>query len=249
MRGHFILIPQDPGPLLHLLPSPELRFTELIKVLWLGDRAPTDSELKPFLSIRKHNVFSALQYLVQHNPLYRDVTIDHSTINDWPDEFIPSDLQQQIICVSEADHHERAGYTVDLQDDNYENDWQAAEDIPSSENTPLLTGSITTDINGERHNPDLRLLNAVYNLVDAQHNSPVVTQNVESPSASQHTPAIRYSIHGPATFLNHWRDPRYFTSAFPALFPTGIGGHLDQRTIHVSLLAFADWALRHHSRR
>ena len=112
---------------------------------------------------------------MQHNPLYRDVTIDHSTINDWPDEFIPSDLQQQIICVSEADHHERAGYTVDLQDDNYENDWQAAEDIPSSENTPLLTGSITTDINGERHNPDLRLLNAVYNLVDAQHNSPIVT--------------------------------------------------------------------------
>jgi hypothetical protein len=157
----------------------------------------------PFLSIHKHKMFSTLQYLVQHNPLYRDMTINRSTINNWPNKFIPSDLQQQIICVNEADHHERAGYTINLQDNNYENNWQAAKDILSSENSPLLTGSITTDINGKRHNPDLRLLNAIYNLVDAQHNSPIVTQNVESPSASQHTPAIRYSIHKPATLLNH----------------------------------------------
>lgn len=33
LRGHFIIIPQDPKPLLQILPSPDLRFTELIKVL------------------------------------------------------------------------------------------------------------------------------------------------------------------------------------------------------------------------
>jgi hypothetical protein len=208
------------------------------------------------LSIRKHKVLFALQYLVRHNPLYHDVTIDHPTINDWPDEFIPSDLQQHVIWLGETDHHERAGYTVDLQDNNYENDWQAAEHIPSSEDSPLLTGSITTDINGERQNPDLRLLNAVHNLVEAQtpnqyaqHIFPIPTQNAGFPSVPQRVPAIRYSIHGQATILNHWQDPQYFTSAFPTLFPTGIGGHLDQRTLPVSLAAFADWALRHHSRR
>jgi hypothetical protein len=50
------------------------------------------------------------------------------------------------------DHHECAGYTVNLQEHNYENDWQAAEDNISNPaaNAPLITGSIATDINGER---------------------------------------------------------------------------------------------------
>ena len=48
LRGHMIVIPQDPGPLLHILPSPELRLDNLIKVFWLGKRAPADTDLNPF---------------------------------------------------------------------------------------------------------------------------------------------------------------------------------------------------------
>jgi hypothetical protein len=59
-------------------------------------------------------------------------------------------------------------------------------------------------------------------------------------------PVISYTIHGQATLVDHWSDPHYFTAAFPTLFPTGIGGHLDERTIPVSLEAFAEWALSHH---
>jgi len=47
---------------------------------------------------------------------------------------------------------------------------------------------------------------------------------------------------------NVWEDP-LFTCAFPTLFPTGAGGHLDARAQKVSLEAFAKWALKHHSRR
>jgi hypothetical protein len=186
------------------------------------------------------------------------VTINHSAVDDWPDDFIPSDLQQHVICLRETDHHERAGYTVDLQDRNYENDWQAAEDIPgdSSEDSPLVTGSVTSDINGERQNPGLRLLNAVCGLLSdrtlgqgIQYASPSYAQNLDPSSVPQHTPAIRYTIRGQTALLNHWQDPHYFTSAFPTLFPTGVGCHLDLRAIPVSLAAFADWALRHHSRR
>ena len=36
-RGHMIVIPQEPGPLLQILPSPELRLDNLIKVFWLGE--------------------------------------------------------------------------------------------------------------------------------------------------------------------------------------------------------------------
>jgi hypothetical protein len=76
LRGHFIVIPQDPGPLLQILPSPELHFAQLIKVVWLGNQQPATSNLEHFLMVRTHKVLAALQYLVEHNPLYQDITIE-----------------------------------------------------------------------------------------------------------------------------------------------------------------------------
>jgi hypothetical protein len=89
LRGHFIVVPQDPGPLLQILPSPELRFTELIKVFWLGKQPPGVSDLQPFLLVRRHKVFAALQYLVEHNPLHRDVLINQPAVESWADISFP----------------------------------------------------------------------------------------------------------------------------------------------------------------
>ena len=38
-------------------------------------------------------------------------------IDNWTEQFVPTELQEQdnIICLNEADHHEREGYTVNLQ--------------------------------------------------------------------------------------------------------------------------------------
>jgi hypothetical protein len=65
----------------------------------------------------------------------------------------------------------------------------------------------------------------------------------------QQIPSLSYRIRGQATLADHWNDPAYFTGAFPTLFPLGIGGHLDERSFDVSLSSFAEWALKHHSRR
>jgi hypothetical protein len=81
LRGHFIVIPKDPGPLLQILPSPKLHFAQLIKVVWLGNQPPATSDLEPFLMVRNHKVLAALQYLVEHNPVDQDVTIDYSIID------------------------------------------------------------------------------------------------------------------------------------------------------------------------
>jgi len=51
LQGHMIVIPQDLGPLLLILPSPELRLDTLIKVFWLGKRTLVDSDLRPFLQV------------------------------------------------------------------------------------------------------------------------------------------------------------------------------------------------------
>jgi hypothetical protein len=98
------------------------------------------------------------------------------------------------------------------------------------------------------------MLNAVYHLKNAQPDSTGgeslasnYPQRVRPQSQSQRIPALRYAIQGQAILLSHWEDTYYFLSAFPTLFPTGVGGHLDNRPIPVSPAAYADWALRHHS--
>jgi hypothetical protein len=258
LRGHFIVIPQDPGPLLQILPSPELQLDHLIKVIWLGDRPPADTDLNPFFLVRKHKVLAALHYLVRNNYLYYELTINHPMMDSWSDEFIPPELQNSIIYLDEADHHEREGYTVDLQRGNYENDFQAAEDnaFEPDGSDPLLTGSVTSDITGDRQNPDTRTIHTLLDLVTSKTHSakqPASTTNdgldTGQPSDHRRFPVISYTIRGRTALVNHWDDHRYFTAAFPTLFPAGIGGHLDPRTVPVSLPAFARWALSHHSKR
>jgi hypothetical protein len=86
LRGHMVAIPQDPGPLLDILPSPNLRFQNVIKVFWVGKCQPsTADDLKPFWEIRKEKVLAALQWLVAHNCHYRDLRINHSLLSSWPD--------------------------------------------------------------------------------------------------------------------------------------------------------------------
>ncbi|KAH3605327.1 hypothetical protein KXV38_007209, partial [Aspergillus fumigatus] len=106
LRGHFIVIPQDPEPLLDILPSPELELHTLIKVFWFGSNRPLHVDLCPFLLVRKAKVLAALQYLAQNNHMYHDLTINYPMIDDWDDDFIPSDLQDNIVCLDQFDQHQ-----------------------------------------------------------------------------------------------------------------------------------------------
>ena len=73
-------------------------------------------------------------------------------IEDWADNFIPPEITDNITCLENLDYHEREGYTVSLQNGNFENDLQAAQEeaFQTDENHPLITGSVYTDINRER---------------------------------------------------------------------------------------------------
>jgi len=182
-------------------------------------------------------------------------------IESWSDEFVPPEITDNITYLENPDHHEREGYTVSLQSGNFENDLHAAQDeaFHANDNDPFVTGSVYTDVNGERTDPNLRLIDALLGVVTG--NSPQVDETSQAADdaddADEHEhghrqrdlPTISYAIHGQATLMSSWEDPHYFTGAFPTLFPNGLGGHQDKRPIPVSLTAFAQWALNHHSRR
>jgi hypothetical protein len=172
-------------------------------------------------------------------------------IDNWTEQFVPTELQDNIICLNEGDHHEREGYTINLQSGNYENDLQAAQDEGDFDNNsfrPLMTGSVSTDINGERQDPNMRMLQTLFQIVSNHSTLPHHQQRIQH-DTHKTLPVISYTVDGKITLLDNWTEPSYFTSAFPTLFPTGIGGHLDERSIPISIDAFAEWALSHHSKR
>jgi hypothetical protein len=121
---------------------------------------PSAVDFKPALRVRKNKVLAALRFLVLHNELYRDVRINHPLLDSWADDFVPPEIENNITYVTDADHHEREGYTASLQEGNHENDFASAQDtaINIDSNEPLLTGSIMTDVNGERSRSDSRTL-------------------------------------------------------------------------------------------
>src|SRR5271156_700526 len=213
LRGHMIVIPQDPGLLLQILPSPELRLDNLIKVFWLGKRPPTNRDLKPFLQVRKDKVLAALQYLVQHNHLYHDLAINYRMIDSWADNFIPPEITENITCLEKPDHHEREGYTVSLQSGNYENDFHAAQDEvfnaddqEAYDQEPLLTGSVYTDINGERQDPNMQMIDALLGVITGsrQQTDEEPSTTNDAANAQKNTPIISYAIRGEATLVNSW---------------------------------------------
>ena len=278
LRGHMIILPQNPGPLLDILPSSNLRFQDSIKVFWVGKCQPSEDDLKPYLLLRKNHVLRALQWLVAHNKNYDDLAINYPLLTSWPDEFIPPLIARNITYLNEPDHKEREGYVAGLETDNFENDFHAASDDVTDDGAVFSSGSLCTDINGERVNHELQLLHTLTSSVenprsfsgaenldvemddsdsDVNEYNPIIDDDIDNGLSNQQPPVphgqsyhIRYRSNTESiTLSNVWDDPLYFTAAFPTLYPTGVGGHLDNRPIKVSLEAMGKWALNHHSHR
>jgi hypothetical protein len=57
LRGHMTVFPQDPGPLLSILPSSDLRLNEVIKVFWTGKSLSSMADLVPVQRVRKDKVW------------------------------------------------------------------------------------------------------------------------------------------------------------------------------------------------
>jgi hypothetical protein len=249
IRGHIITIPQNPGPLLDILPSPDLQFHDYLRIVWLGKSDPTTNDLKPFVQVRKDKILRALLWLCENNPLYESVTINRDLIDRWEASFIPPVLQDSIVNISpEEDSEERGTYAGDM-DGFAENDLHHAMDDMAD--GTIASGAVHSDVEGLRLNPELKMVLALIDLTNKADGSSANTGMVDGQNPIE-TPVITWRSDNTVALMNDYEDPTYFTSAFPTLFPYGKGGHMpssDQRSIPVSLEAWAKWCLNHHSRR
>src|SRR5579871_3512422 len=253
IRGHIITIPQNPGPLLDILPSPDLQFHDHIRVIWTSKSEPTVDDLKPFLEVRKEKVIRALLWLCEHNPLYKSVKINHELINQWTESFIPSVLQEAVISLSEnseaMDSDERGTYAGDMEGFAENDLHNALDDMADG---TIASGVVYSDVEGQRMNPELKMVMALMEMTaESREGISVSDTDAHEPGPAE-IPVITWANDGRRVLMNDYEDAEYFTGAFPTLFPYGRGGHLlesKERSIAVSLEAWAKWLLSHHSRR
>ena len=91
IKGHVIIYPQRPSPISCLLPPPINEVSTPICVIFVGSSPPTDEWLqkkaKP-LAVRREKVRNALIWLKAHNPLYKDITINHCVLDSLPENYL-----------------------------------------------------------------------------------------------------------------------------------------------------------------
>ncbi len=115
------------------------------------------------MSIWKHRVMGALQWLVANNLLYENFQINHRLLETWEDEIIPSGIMDNIVHCN-ADQHECEGYATVLNNGNFENDLDTAIGGTGIQGDHINSGCVYSDIDDQRQNPTLRLLSVVANI-------------------------------------------------------------------------------------
>ncbi|KAJ7870993.1 hypothetical protein B0H14DRAFT_2345446 [Mycena olivaceomarginata] len=84
IKGHVIIYPQQPSKLAAILPPAIEDIISPVCVLFVGSSPPTPEWLRDhtqLLAVSATRVRKALQWLKEHNPQYRDITINESCLH------------------------------------------------------------------------------------------------------------------------------------------------------------------------
>ena len=143
--GHFVFLSQNTKPLFILLPSEITFVDDVVQVMWVGKMLLQPKQLSGFMSIRKHCVIGALQWLMANNLLYEYIQIYHRLLKTWEDKFIPSGIIDSIVYCN-ANQYKREGYTTDFNDSNFKNDLDATIVGTGIKEDHINTGCVYSNI-------------------------------------------------------------------------------------------------------
>lgn len=102
--------------------------------------------------------------MVANNLLYKNIEINHYLLHTWEDKFIAFGIIDSIVH-SNANQHERECYATDINNGNFENDFDVARAGTSIERDHINSCCIYNDIDDQRQNllydycPQLPILN------------------------------------------------------------------------------------------
>jgi len=199
MHGHIIIYPQQTSAIAKVLPPSLEDVCTPICVIFVGSSPPSKEWLrtkaKP-LAVRREKVRNALIWLKQNNPLYKDVSINHSLLDSFEDESLIPVHIQHVLPDNNADSL-TARYDGLLP-------LQSEEQTPVTSNDAMAFQSVViTDVDGHASSNALRAA-AVHHI-------------------KQKGGGYLQIPHDPDP-VNEFFNPDLFPMIYPTLFPYGIGG-------------------------
>ena len=119
LKGNTITFPQDVVKIAATLPASPDVLVDHLKVVFIGRGRPSREMLKKVFTVRREKVYAALEFLVENNPVYADVTLSDSV--DLPVDDVPTEILRVLDTHDDSDDEdakEHSTYTpqTDLDD-------------------------------------------------------------------------------------------------------------------------------------
>ncbi|KAF7983177.1 hypothetical protein HWV62_23418 [Athelia sp. TMB] len=206
MRGHVIIFPQRPSKIAQLLPPSMDDIITPICVMFTGSEPPTKEwieEKATPLIVRREKVRAALQWLKLHNPLYKDVVLNHGLLDGLAErQVLP--VQVDHMMPSESTSVLTSGYTPSVGVDSV----FSAQDIRGMDQEEIFNSVVVMDVDANAPSNELKA-------AAMRHIKKDGGRSLEIP-------------HDPIPCSEYDR-PNLFPMVYPTLFPYGLGGFEDLR--------------------
>ena len=119
LKGNTITFPQNTVQIASTLPANPDILSDHLKVVFIGKGRPTREMLKKIFTVRREKVYNALNFLIENNPVYADVTLSNNV--DLPVDDVPEQIMHTLEThddLDDEDANEHSTYTpqTDLDD-------------------------------------------------------------------------------------------------------------------------------------
>lgn len=219
ISGNVIVFQQNIGSIAKTLPFAQDSLCDSIKEVFVGANPPSKIETSKLLRVRRQKIKDALEWLIQNNPLYKDITFSEKNINDLPDDAIPNSLWITMDLTTNVDASNacRSGYTNENSDNIDSENNTEKEVINESDKTceadetiATLSASALIDVDGVDISTD-DIQNHILN------NTFVEKQDMKTSDNTY------FMIPHSEKPVNQYANPLLLLALFPTLFPYGLG--------------------------
>ena len=224
LKGNTITFPQDVVKIAATLPANPEILVDHLKVVFIGKGKPSREMLKKVFTVRKVKVYRALNFLIENNPIYADVSLSR-TVN-LPFDDVPNEIMQTLETHYDSDDedaNEHSTYTPQTD----------LDDIPPD--TVVMESVGMVDLEGSNVQSGDQIHSAISTLQGLSLND-----QTNSDDDLQGTMIVP---HGSVP-VNEYDNPSLWLGAYPWLFPYGKGGPETQRKVKVGLRAYMKHLLK-----
>ena len=95
--GHTVVLSQNSGPLLTILPSSNLVPHDIICIAWASKQPHTPSNIHFFVRVRIIRVLETLHWWKANNLLYTNIVINLDLLDTWKDKFVPVSITSCVL--------------------------------------------------------------------------------------------------------------------------------------------------------